>query len=117
VDRFRRLVEPVPPSNLRWVYSYGGTQDAALDPEVDRVVDVFPTEAAITEAGWFSQQSSDVLAMLGPRLVGVPAHNIPAFGKRFAGRRFSQWQAEDTERKSHRRLRLVPQPEEQQQVA
>lgn len=117
VDRFRRLVEPAPPSNLRWVYSYGGTQDAALDPEVDRVADVFPTEAAIAEAGWSPQHAPDVLAVQGPRLVGVPAHNIPAFGKRLAGRRFSQWQAEDTEHRSHRRLRLVPQPEDQQQVA
>jgi Gene product 88 len=116
VDRFRRLVEPVPPSNLRWVYSYGGTQDAALDPEVDRVADVFPTEAAIAEAGWSSQQAFDLLAVLGPRLVGVPANNIPAFRKRLADRRFSQWQAEDTERRS-RRLRLVPQPEDQQRAA
>jgi hypothetical protein len=117
VDRFRRLVEPVPPSNLRWVYSYGGTQDAALDLGVDRVADVFPTEAAIAEAGWSSQHASDLLAVLGPRLVGVPANNIPVFRKRLAGRRFSQWQAEDTERKSRRHLHLVPQPEDQQRAA
>ncbi|HVV12130.1 GP88 family protein [Amycolatopsis sp.] len=42
VSRFRRLVEPEPPPNFLWVYSYGGTQDAALDPAVDRVADVFP---------------------------------------------------------------------------
>ncbi|SMD27442.1 hypothetical protein SAMN05661093_11049 [Kibdelosporangium aridum] len=44
VDRFRRLVEPDPPRNFLWVYSYGGTQDNALDPDVDRVADVFPRQ-------------------------------------------------------------------------
>jgi len=45
------LVEPDPPPNFLWVYSYGGTQDAALNPAVDRVADVFPDESAIVEAG------------------------------------------------------------------
>jgi Gene product 88 len=95
VDRFRRLVEPGAPPNFWWVYSYGGTQDRALNPEVDRVADVFPTEKAITTAGWSSQGALDLLAVLGPRLVGVPANPIPAFRKRLNGRRFSQWQAEN----------------------
>ena len=94
VARFRRLVEPAPPPNLRWVYSYGGTQDDALDPAVDRVADVFPDDAAIAAAGWSSQDRSDLLAVLGPRLVGIPANRIPAYLKRLAGRRFSQWQAD-----------------------
>lgn len=99
VDRFRRLVEPNPPTNFLWVYSYGGTQDAALNPDVDRVADVFPDEQAIASAGWASQEASDLLAVLGPRLVGVPANRIPAYLKRLAGRRFSEWQAEvDAER-------------------
>ncbi|MGI5213305.1 GP88 family protein [Plantactinospora sp. CA-290183] len=108
VDRFRRLVEPDPPANLFWVYSYGGTQDGALDPTVDRVADVFPDEAAISEAGWASQEASDLLAVLGPPLVGIPANRIPAFLRRLAGRRFSTWQAE-TQRGVHRRGRL-PRP-------
>lgn len=111
VDRFRRLVEPNPPANFLWVYSYGGTQDAALDPDVDRVADVFPDEQAIASAGWASQEASDLLAVLGPRLVGVPANRIPAYLKRLAGRRFSEWQAEvDAERnarRDRRPLRLV----------
>lgn len=111
VSRFRALVEPDPPPNFLWVYSYGGTQDAALNPAVDRVADVFPDEIAIAEAGWASQEASDLLAVLGPRLVGVPANRIPAYLKRLAGRRFSEWQAEvDAERaarRGRRHLRLV----------
>jgi hypothetical protein len=94
VDRFRRLVEPDPPPNFLWVYSYGGVNDHLLDPAVDRVADVFPDEAAITAAGWSSQEASDLLAVIGPRLVGIPANRIPAFLRKLDGRRLSQWQAE-----------------------
>ena len=94
VRRFKRLVEPDPPANFLWVYSYGGTQDALLDPGVDRVADVFPNEECIREAGWSSQEASDLLAVLGPHLVGVPANNIPHLLKKLAGRRFSEWQAD-----------------------
>lgn len=102
IDRFRRFVEPDPPGNFLWVYSYGGTQDALLDPAVDRVADVFPDEEAISEAGFSSQEASDLLAVLGPHLVGIPANNIPHFLRKLAGRRFSEWQA-DVEQ--HRRTR------------
>jgi Gene product 88 len=99
VSRFRRLVEPDPPPNLLWVYSYGGVEDHLLHAEVDRVADVFPDEPAITAAGWSSQEASDLLAVLGPRLVGIPANRIPQFLRRMHGRRFSQWQREaDTHR-------------------
>jgi len=111
LSRLRTLVEPDPPPNFLWVYSYGGTQDAALNPAVDRVADVFPDESAIAEAGWASQEANDLLAVLSPRLVGVPANRIPAYLKRLAGRRFSEWQAEvDAERatrQGRRHLRLV----------
>uniref|UniRef100_UPI00397A4555 GP88 family protein n=1 Tax=Amycolatopsis sp. cmx-4-61 TaxID=2790937 RepID=UPI00397A4555 len=106
VSRFRSLVEPDPPPNFLWVYSYGGKQDAALNPAVDRVADVFPDEAAIVEAGWASQEASDLLAVLGPQLVGVPANRIPSYLKRLAGRRFSEWQAEVDAARSARRTRL-----------
>ncbi|MCI2420058.1 hypothetical protein MOQ72_21690 [Saccharopolyspora sp. K220] len=102
VRRFKTVVEPDPPENFLWVYSYGGTQDALLDPAVDRVADVFPDADAIHEAGWSSQEASDLLAVLGPHLVGIPANNIPHFVKKLAGRRFSEWQAEVD---AHRRTR------------
>ncbi|WP_234334279.1 GP88 family protein [Streptomyces sp. NRRL B-1347] len=91
---FREMVEPAPPRNFRWVYSYGGREDHLLDPARDRVADVFPDEASITGAGWHSQDRSDLLAVLGPAPVGIPANNIPRFRNRMAGRTFRQWQAE-----------------------
>lgn len=106
VSRFRQLVEPQPPENLLWVYSYGGTQDHLLNVDTDRIADVFTDEEAITAAGWSSQEASDLLAVLGPRLVGIPANRIPAFLRRLRGRRFSQWQAEvDAERADRRHRR------------
>jgi hypothetical protein len=93
VERFRRLVEPDPPANFRWVYSLGGRQDDQVDLDRDRVADVFPDEAAIDDAGWSSQDDSDLLAVFGPRLVGIPANRIPGFNRRLAGRRFSEVQA------------------------
>jgi hypothetical protein len=77
------------------VYSYGGTEDTLLNRDVDRVADVFPDEEAIAAAGWSSQQASDLLAVLGPRLVGMSANRIPTFRKRQRDRRFSTWQAEE----------------------
>jgi hypothetical protein len=87
VSAFRQLVEPNPRRNLWWVYSYGGTQDSTLDPGVDRVADVFPDEQSITAAGWNSQEESDLLAVLGPAPIGIPANNITRFKARQAGRR------------------------------
>jgi hypothetical protein len=110
VRRFRRLVEPDPPPNFLWVYSYGGTEDHLLDPDADRVADVFPDETAIAAAGWSSQEASDLLAVLGPRLVGIPANRIPQFLRRLHGRRFSQWQREVDAERAARRHRIGPTP-------
>ncbi|WP_436788868.1 GP88 family protein [Yinghuangia sp. YIM S10712] len=110
VRRFRALVEPHAPENFLWVYSFGGTQDAELDPAHDRVADVFPDTESIDAAGWHSQGASDLLAVLGPRLVGIPANRIPHYLKRLRGRTFRSWQAEvDAERRT-RRGRTAPRP-------
>jgi hypothetical protein len=106
VARFRVFVEPQPPENVLWVYSYGGTQDHLLNVDTDRVADIFTDEAAITAAGWSSQEASDLLAVLGPRLVGIPANRIPAFLRQLEGRRFSQWQAEVDAARADRRHRF-----------
>jgi hypothetical protein len=116
VDRFRRLVEPDPPPNFLWVYSYGGTQDDRLDPGTDRVADVFPDEDAIAAAGWNSQEASDLLAVLGPRLVGIPANRIPAFLRRLNGRRFSDWQQQVDAERAARRGGSRRQPREEPNV-
>ncbi|WP_413813140.1 GP88 family protein [Streptomyces sp. OE57] len=111
VARFRALVEPDPPDNFLWVFSFGGTQDTALNPERDRVADVFPDEESIAAAGWHSQEANDLLAVLGPRLVGIPANRIPHFLKRLNGRTFRSWQAEvDAERHAHIRSGTRPAP-------
>ncbi|WNV86558.1 GP88 family protein [Umezawaea sp. Da 62-37] len=93
VDRFRRLVEPDPPDNFRWVYSYGGKQDHLIDPMTDRVADVFPDEAAIAEAGWNSNAATDLAAVLGPSPVGMSQNNIPHLRRKIGGRTFREWQA------------------------
>ncbi|WP_433274418.1 GP88 family protein [Actinosynnema sp. CS-041913] len=98
VDRFRRLVEPDPPANFRWVYSYGGKQDHLLDPTRDRVADVFPTETAIAEAGWNTNADTDLDAVLGPNPVGMAQNNIPHLQRRIGARTFREWQAAQTAR-------------------
>ncbi|MFE3173084.1 hypothetical protein ACFXPA_36090 [Amycolatopsis sp. NPDC059090] len=92
VSAFRTLAEPDPPRNFWWVYSYGGRQDDQLNPSTDRVADVFPDASAITEAGWHSQEELDLLAVLGPTPVGIPANNIARYKALQAGRRWSHWQ-------------------------
>lgn len=66
---------------------------------------MFTDEAAIAEAGWSSQEASDLLAVLGPRLVGIPANRIPKFLRTLGGRRFSRWQADETRRRNLRAAR------------
>jgi hypothetical protein len=90
---FKELVEPDQPSNFLFVYSLGGREDGVLNPKVDRVADVFPTEEDITAAGFHSQRGNDLLAVTGPAPVGMAANNIPHFKKRQGNRRLSEWQA------------------------
>jgi len=78
------------PLNFRWLYSTGGLQDDLI-VDTDRRADVFVNEDAIRDAGYVSQEASDLLAILLPtNLVGIIANNIPRFNKKMAGRRFSE---------------------------
>lgn len=78
------------PVNFRWLYSTGGLQDHLITDD-DRRADVFPDEQAITEAGYTSQDATDLLAiLLKTNLVGIPANNIKHFNNKIAGRRFSE---------------------------
>ncbi|MGW7504367.1 GP88 family protein [Streptomyces albidoflavus] len=92
VTRFRRIVEPDPPANFRWVYSLGGKEDHLLDLDTERHADVFPSAEAIGAAGYADQSRSDVLAVAGPPKVGIPANNIRHLLKRQAGRSFGELQ-------------------------
>lgn len=78
------------PINFRWLYSTGGLQDDLITDD-DRRADVFPDEQAITDAGYTSQDATDLLAiLLKTNLVGIPANNIKHFNNKIAGRRFSE---------------------------
>lgn len=78
------------PINFRWLYSTGGLQDDLITAD-DRRADVFPDEQAIIDAGYTSQDATDLLAiLLKTNLVGIPANNIKHFNKKMAGRRFSE---------------------------
>lgn len=78
------------PINFRWLYSTGGLQDDLITDD-DRRADVFPNEKAILEAGYESQDASDLLAvLLKTNFVGIPANNIKHFNKKMAGKRFSE---------------------------
>jgi hypothetical protein len=80
------------PDNFRWLASTGGTQDLLITDEM-RHADVFPTDDALTAAGYTSQDASDLLAILLPtNRIGIPANNIKHFNRRMAGRTFSQIQ-------------------------
>ncbi len=78
------------PINFRWLYSTGGLQDDLITVD-DRRADVFPNEQAIADAGYISQDASDLLAvLLDTNFVGIPANNIKHFNKKMAGKRFSE---------------------------
>ena len=78
------------PTNFRWLYSTGGLQDDLI-AEGDRRADVFVDEKAIIDAGYTSQDATDLLAiLLKTNLIGIPANNIKHFNKKLAGRRFSE---------------------------
>ena len=107
VSRHRRLVEPEPPSNYRWVYSLGGKEDHLVDRERDRHADVFPDVAAIEAAGYASQDASDLLAIYGPPRVGIPANNIRHLRRQQAEDTFGGLQQAQDDRRENRRARLA----------
>lgn len=74
VARFRRMVEPNPPTNFRWVYSLGGKQDHLINLASERHADVFPSQDHMNEAGYSSQAAADTLAVDGPPRVGMVAN-------------------------------------------
>jgi hypothetical protein len=92
VAMFRRLVEPDPPPNFRFIYSYGGRQDDAI-LDTDRRSDVFPSAEAMDAAGYADQERSDLLAINGPLAVGIVVNNHPGASNAMAGQSFREIQA------------------------
>jgi hypothetical protein len=84
---FREVVEPGPPMNFHWVYSYGGRWDHLIR-DTDRRADVFPTREALEEAGYHDQEDSDLLAITGPLAVGIVVNNHPGAQKQMGGSSF-----------------------------
>lgn len=77
------------PTNFRYLFSTGGLQDSLINGQ--RHADVFPSDEAIRQAGYSSQEASDLLAVLLPtNYIGIPANNIKHFNKKINGRRFSE---------------------------
>ena len=97
VARFRRIVEQpgVKPENFLYVYSLGGKEDHLLDLMVDRHADVFPSEEAAANAGYWSQTADDRLCVTAPtNRVAVPVNNIPQLKRRQGEVTFGALQAE-----------------------
>lgn len=97
VARFRGMVEPDPPVNFRYVYSYGGRQDSAI-MITDRRCDVFPSTELLDNAGFHDQRESDLLAIYGPPEVGIVINNHPGAVKRMNGRSLSEMQKQRHQR-------------------
>ncbi len=105
VSRFRRLVEPDPPDNFLWCYSLGGREDHLLDLDNERHAEVFPGVAELEAAGYHDQTESDLLAVLGPAKVGIPANRIPHLLKRQGSETFGSLQRALDERLSEKKRR------------
>lgn len=94
IPRFRKIVEPLAPSNFRWIYSMGGRYDYMIDRDVDRHADVFVNDEDLSANGYFNQSESDLLAILAPTTrIGIPANNIPHILKRMGDQSFGEAQA------------------------
>lgn len=103
VSRFRQLVEPDPPKNFLWCYSLGGTEDHMLDLESERHAEVFHNVEALDAAGYSDQTESDLLAVLGPERVGIPANPIKHLLKRQGLETFGSLQRKmDAEREARK---------------
>ncbi|NUU20936.1 MAG: hypothetical protein HOV68_05380 [Streptomycetaceae bacterium] len=108
VSRFRRLVEPDPPTNFKWCYSLGGREDHLIDLDNQRHADVFPDAAAVLEAGYADQSESDLLSVLGPARVGIPANRIPHLLKRQGDHTFGSLQRARDAQLAAKRERFTP---------
>jgi len=108
VPMFQRIsAEFVFPENFRYLFSMGGKYDHLINKDADRHAEVFPTEEEIVEAGYLSQDATDLLAILLPTTrVGIPANNISHFKKKMSGRTFGDMQSERDE-KRERKLHAV----------
>jgi hypothetical protein len=101
ISRFKRLVEPDPPTNFHWIYSLGGKEDHLIDRTKDRHADVFPDVASAQAAGYSTKLASDLFAIYNRKRIGLIANNIPHFRKRQGDQTFAGLQQQREQRKQH----------------
>lgn len=89
------LFQGLVPSNLVFIFSLGGRQDALVDLDQDRHDDVFPTLEALLANGYTDQADSDLMAPLLPtHRIGIVANRQPALVKRQGAFSFGELQSE-----------------------
>lgn len=92
VELLERVRRSMPP-NFLVVYSLGGRQDHLIDRDTMRHAEVFPTAAALTEAGYYDQEAHDALCVLAPsHRIGIVANHIPQFQRRQGQLTFGEMQ-------------------------
>lgn len=84
IPRFRRIVEPDCPPNFHYIYSFGGKHDDLITDD-DRRCDVFPDLESLEEAGYYDQAESDLLAVTGPKAVGIVVNSHAGAVKKMNG--------------------------------
>jgi len=91
VSMIKNLPDGDIPPNFRYLFSTGGLEDGLINADTDRHADVFPDDETLRQAGYHSQEGSDLLAiLLNTTRIGIPANNIPHFRKKQGTRRFSE---------------------------
>jgi len=89
VRRFKDLEET--PPNLTIIYSWGGKYDYLIEDD-DRQANVFASLEELEAAGYADQADSDLLAVHGPRKVGIVVNNHPGAARRLGGQSFQSLQ-------------------------
>lgn len=91
IKMFKEIVEPDFPENFKFIYSYGGKYDHLIT-EDDRRADIFPDNESLENAGYVNQADSDLLAINGPKEVGIVVNNHAGAVKKMNGKSISEQQ-------------------------
>lgn len=63
------------PENFKVIYSYGGLEDAMIDPETDRHARIFASKEELLAAGYVNAMDNDTVACDNPNhRIGLVAH-------------------------------------------
>lgn len=75
VNMFKQAIEMEHvPDNFTVIFSYGGKQDGAIDPDKDRHSQVFKHEDDLVRAGYVNASHDDMLALTPNKRVGLVYH-------------------------------------------